>query len=393
MRAVAWHGKEDVRVDTVPDPVIEEPTDAIVRITSSAICGSDLHLYGVLGMFMEAGDILGHEPMGVVTEVGAEVTHIAAGDRVVIPFNISCGHCFMCDQALYSQCETTQNTRYGKGASLFGYTKLYGQVPGGQAEYLRVPQAHFGPIKVPEGPPDDRYLYLSDILPTAWQAVAYAGVPKGGSLAVIGLGPVGQFCTRVARAQGAESVFGIDIVPERLDMAARHGAVTIDGRAGGVAEILRERTGGRGPDAVIDAVGMEAHGSPVAGLMQKAAGMLPDAIARPLTERAGIDRLSALHEAFAAVRRGGTVSITGVYGGMVDPMPMMDLFDKQVQIRMGQANVRRWVDEILPLLHDEADPLGTADLATHRLPLEEAPRAYEMFQKKQDGCIKVVLTP
>jgi threonine dehydrogenase-like Zn-dependent dehydrogenase len=393
MRAVAWHGKEDVRVDTVPDPVIEEPTDAIVGITSSAICGSDLHLYGVLGMFMEAGDILGHEPMGVVTEVGAEVTHIAAGDRVVIPFNISCGHCFMCDQALYSQCETTQNTRYGKGASLFGYTKLYGQVPGGQAEYLRVPQAHFGPIKVPEGPPDDRYLYLSDILPTAWQAVAYARVPKGGSLAVIGLGPVGQFCTRVARAQGAETVFGIDIVPERLDMAARHGAVTIDGRAGGVAEILRERTGGRGPDAVIDAVGMEAHGSPVAGLMQKAAGMLPDAIARPLTERAGIDRLSALHEAFAAVRRGGTVSITGVYGGMVDPMPMMDLFDKQVQIRMGQANVRRWVDEILPLLHDEADPLGTADLATHRLPLEEAPRAYEMFQKKQDGCIKVVLTP
>ena len=392
MKAVAWHGRQDVRVDTVPDPEIQEPTDAIVRVTSTAICGSDLHLYGVLGMFMEAGDILGHEPIGIVEEVGRDITHIRPGDRVVIPFNISCGRCFMCEQALYSQCETTQNYQYGKGASLFGYTKLYGHVPGAQAEYLRVPMAHFGPIKVPEGPPDERFLYLSDILPTAWQAVAYAEVPKGGSVAVFGLGPVGQFCTRVAAAQGAE-VFGIDIVPERLDMAARHGVQVIDGRNGSVTELLRERTGGRGPDSVIDAVGMEAHGSPAAALMQRAAAMLPDAVARPLTERAGIDRLSALHEAFAAVRRGGTVSITGVYGGMVDPMPMMELFDKQVQLRMGQANVKRWTGDILPMVLDDRDPLGTGDLATHHLPLEEAPAAYEMFQKKRDGCIKVVLQP
>jgi threonine dehydrogenase-like Zn-dependent dehydrogenase len=325
--------------------------------------------------------------------VGAAVEHLKVGDRVVIPFNISCGHCFMCDQQLFSQCETTQVTEHGKGAALFGYTKLYGQVPGAQAEYLRVPQAQFGPVKVPEGPPDDRFLYLSDILPTAWQAVAYADVPKGGTVAVFGLGPVGQFCTRIARAQGVERVFGIDRVPERLEMAARHGVETIDARAGGVPELLRERTGGRGPDAVIDAVGMEAHGSPVAGVMQRAAGLLPDAIAAPLTEKAGVDRLSVLHQAIDAVRRGGTVSISGVYSGALDPMPMMQLFDKQIQLRMGQANVRRWTDDILPLVMDDADPLGTTDMATHHLPLAQGPEAYAMFQKKQDGCIKVVLHP
>ncbi|HEV7861388.1 MAG TPA: zinc-dependent alcohol dehydrogenase [Acidimicrobiia bacterium] len=393
MKALAWHGKEDVRIDDVPDPRIQEPTDAIVRITSTAICGSDLHLYRILGMFIDPGDILGHEPMGIVEEVGPAVEHLKAGDRVVIPFNISCGHCFMCDQQLFSQCETTQVKAQGKGAALFGYTKLYGQVPGGQADYLRVPQAQFGPIKVPEGPPDDRFLYLSDILPTAWQAVAYADVPKGGTVAVFGLGPVGQFCTRIARAQGVERVFGIDRVSERLEMAARHGIETIDARSGGVTELLRERTGGRGPDAVIDAVGMEAHGSPVAGIMQRATGLLPDAIAAPLTEKAGIDRLSVLHQAIDAVRRGGTVSISGVYGGAQDPMPMMQLFDKQIQIRMGQANVRRWTDEILPLVLDDGDPLGTGDMATHHLPLGQAPEAYAMFQKKQDGCIKVVLHP
>ncbi|HVW33720.1 MAG TPA: alcohol dehydrogenase catalytic domain-containing protein, partial [Acidimicrobiia bacterium] len=259
MKALTWHGIEDVRIDQVPDPRIEEPTDAIVRITSTAICGSDLHLYRVLGMFIDEGDILGHEPMGIVEEVGSGVTNLKAGDRVVVPFNIACGHCFMCDQQLYSQCETTQVRSESKGAALFGYTKLYGQVPGGQAEYLRVPHADFGPIKVPDGPPDDRFLYLSDIIPTAWQAVAYADPPKGGSLAVFGLGPVGQFCTRVARPLGAERVFGIDLVPERLEMAARHGVETIDARQGGVVEPLRERTAGRGPDSVVDAVGMEAH--------------------------------------------------------------------------------------------------------------------------------------
>ena len=206
MKALTWHGNEDVRVDTVPDPKIEEPTDAIVRITSTAICGSDLHLYSVLGMWIDEGDILGHEPMGIVEEVGTGVEHIAPGDRVVMPFNISCGHCFMCDRQLYAQCETTQVREYDKGAALFGYTKLYGQVPGGQAEYLRVPQAHFGPIKVPEGPPDERFLYLSDVLPTSWQAVEYASIPEGGSVAVFGLGPIGQMCARIARQKGAERV-------------------------------------------------------------------------------------------------------------------------------------------------------------------------------------------
>ncbi|HLJ09024.1 MAG TPA: alcohol dehydrogenase catalytic domain-containing protein, partial [Acidimicrobiia bacterium] len=311
MKALTWHGIEDVRIDTVPDPKIQEPTDAIVRITSTAICGSDLHLYRVLGMFIDVGDILGHEPMGIVEEVGPGVTNLKPGDRVVVPFNISCGHCFMCDQQLYSQCETTQVRSEGKGAALFGYTKLYGQVPGGQAEYLRVPHADFGPVKVPDGPPDDRFLYLSDIIPTAWQAVAYADVPKGGSLAVFGLGPVGQFCTRVARPLGAERVFGIDLVPERLEMAARHGVETIDARRGGVVDQLRERTGGRGPDAVVDAVGMEAHGSPVAAMMQRAAGMLPDPVAKKVTEKMGVDRLSVLYQAIDAVRRGGTVSISG----------------------------------------------------------------------------------
>ncbi|MGZ4171082.1 MAG: alcohol dehydrogenase catalytic domain-containing protein, partial [Solirubrobacteraceae bacterium] len=257
MKAVTFHGKRDVRVDTVPDPRIEEPTDAIVKITSTGICGSDLHLYEVMGAFMDEGDILGHEPMGVVQEVGPEVTHIKAGDRVVIPFNISCGHCFMCDQKLYSQCETTQVREQNKGAALLGYTKLYGQVPGGQAEYLRVPQAQFGPVKVPDGPPDERYVYLSDVLPTAWQAVHYADIPDAGTVAVYGLGPIGQMSARVARHQGAGRVFGVDLVPERLEMAARHGIEPLDARQGDPAERLRELTAGRGPDAVIDAVGME----------------------------------------------------------------------------------------------------------------------------------------
>src|SRR3954464_10693328 len=243
MRAVTWHGKRDVRVDTVPDPRIEEPTDAIVRITSSGICGSDLHLYEVLGPFLDEGDILGHEPMGIVEEVGAEVTHIAPGDRVVIPFNVSCVHCWMCTQGLMSQCETTQVREQGSGAALLGYTKLYGQVPGGKAELLRVPQAHFGPIKVPEGSPDDRFVYLSDVLPTAWQAVEYAAVPAGGSVAVFGLGPIGQMSCRVARHRGADRVIGIDLVPERLDLARRHGVDVIDASNGeDVVAAIRERT-------------------------------------------------------------------------------------------------------------------------------------------------------
>jgi threonine dehydrogenase-like Zn-dependent dehydrogenase len=393
MKALTFHGKRDVRVDDVPDPSIEEPTDAIVRITSTAICGSDLHLYEVLGMFIDEGDILGHEPMGVVEEVGSGVNDLKPGDRVVIPFNISCGHCWMCDRQLYAQCETTQVQEQEKGAALFGYTKLYGQVPGGQAEYLRVPQAQFGPIKVPDGPPDERFLFLSDVLPTAWQAVEYAAIPEGGSVAVFGLGPIGQMCTRIARHKGAETVIGVDSVPERLAMARRHDVETIDsGSIEDVPGAIRELTEGRGPDGVIDAVGMEAHGAPGAELAQKAAGMLPDSLAAKAIEKFGTDRLSALLESIDTVRRGGTVSISGVYGGAMDPMPMMQLFDKGVQLRMGQAHVRRWTDEILPLLED-GDPLGADDLTTHQLPLSEAPHAYSMFQKKEDGAIKVVLKP
>jgi threonine dehydrogenase-like Zn-dependent dehydrogenase len=394
MKAVAFHGKRDVRVDQVPDPRIEHPTDAIVRITSSGICGSDLHLYEVLGPFIDEGDVLGHEPMGIVEEVGPEVTHIAKGDRVVIPFNISCGHCYMCDQKLYSQCETTQVRDQGKGASLFGYTKLYGQVPGGQAEYLRVPQAHFGPIKVPDGPPDERFVYMSDVLPTAWQAVEYAAVPDGGTVAVFGLGPIGQMSARIAVHRGASEVFGIDLVPERLEMARRHGVHAIDLREhDDIAEALRSLTDGRGPDSVIDAVGMEAHGAPLGKLAQTLAGMLPDSIAEKMIEKAGVDRLSVLHATIDTVRRGGTISLSGVYGGMVDPMPMMDLFDKQIQLRMGQANVKRWIDDIMPLVQEDSDPLGVEDLATHKLPLDQAPHAYEIFQKKQDGAIKILLQP
>jgi threonine dehydrogenase-like Zn-dependent dehydrogenase len=394
MRALTWQGKRDVEVREVPDPVIQEPTDAIVRITTTAICGSDLHLYEVLGAYLNPGDVLGHEAMGVVEEVGSEVTHIAPGDRVVVPFNISCGRCWMCSRGLYAQCETTQVRDQGKGAALFGYTSLYGSVPGGQAQFLRVPQAHFGPIKVPHEGPDTRFVYLSDILPTAWQAVAYADVPTGGTLAVIGLGPVGQFATRIALAQGVERVIGVDLVPERLDLAEKHGVEVLDVRdVDDVAATLLEMTSGRGPDATIDAVGMEAHGSPRAQAAQTAVGLLPDALARPLIDRFAVDRLDALHTAIKSVRRGGTVSISGVYGGEADPMPMMEMFDRGVQLRMGQCHVKRWIDEIMPLVLDETDPLGTSDLATHLLPLEQAPHGYEIFQAKQDACIKVLLNP
>jgi len=394
MRALTWQGKREVEVREVPDPVIQEPTDAIVRITTTAICGSDLHLYEVLGAYLNPGDVLGHEAMGVVEEVGSEVTHIAPGDRVVVPFNISCGQCWMCSRGLYAQCETTQVRDQGKGAALFGYTSLYGSVPGGQAQFLRVPQAHFGPIKVPHEGPDTRFVYLSDILPTAWQAVAYADVPTGGTLAVIGLGPVGQFATRIALAQGVERVIGVDLVPERLDLAEKHGVEVLDVRdVDDVAATLLEMTSGRGPDATIDAVGMEAHGSPRAQAAQTAVGLLPDALARPLIDRFAVDRLDALHTAIKSVRRGGTVSISGVYGGEADPMPMMEMFDRGVQLRMGQCHVKRWIDEIMPLVLDPTDPLGTSDLATHLLPLEQAPHGYEIFQAKQDACIKVLLNP
>jgi len=393
VKAVTWHGKRDVRVDDVPDPTIQEPTDAIIKITTTNLCGSDLHLYEVLGPFMTAGDILGHEPMGIVEEVGGATGDLRVGDRVVIPFQMSCGHCFMCNEQLFTQCETTQVRDQGSGAALFGFSKLYGAVPGGQAEYLRVPQAQFTHILVPKGPPDERFVYLSDVLPTAWQAVRYAAVPDGGTVAVLGLGPIGDMAGRIALHEGAR-VIGVDLVPARLERAKARGMEVIDLREHeqDLGDALRDRTDGRGPDSVIDAVGMEAHGSPTTKLVQTVAGLLPGPLSRPLQEKAGVDRLAALYSAIDAVRRGGTVSVVGVYGGAADPMPMLTMFDKQIQLRMGQANVKRWAPDILPLLTDD-DPLGVDTFATHVLPLADAPDAYKTFQDKADGAVKIIFKP
>ncbi|MFD4630640.1 zinc-dependent alcohol dehydrogenase [Streptomyces sp. NPDC058284] len=394
MRALTWHGKRDVRVENVPDPELKDATDVIVRVTSTGVCGSDLHLYEVLGPYLDPGDILGHEPMGIVEEVGRDVTELSVGDRVVVPFNVSCGSCFMCDRGLHSQCETTQVKERGSGAALFGYTKLYGQVPGGQAELLRVPFGNTLPIKVPSGPPDDRFVFLSDVLPTAWQAVEYADIPAGGTVTVLGLGPIGAMAARIALHRGASLVVGVDLVPERLSRAHADGVKCLDLRRYGkdLGDAIRDLTDGRGTDAVIDAVGMEAHGAPLAKAAQWGVGLLPDALAEKLMDRAGIDRLNALYTAIDIVRRGGTVSISGVYGGAVDPMPLLTMFDKQIQLRMGQANVRHWVDDILPLLTDD-DPLGVDSFATHHMPLEDGPKVYQMFQDKEDGMIKTLLKP
>lgn len=394
MRALTWQGRENVQVQDVPDPVIEEPTDAIVEVTSTAICGSDLHLYGVLAPYLTPGDVLGHEFMGVVKEVGSDIRSLRVGDRVVVPFNISCGSCWMCSRGLFAQCETTQNYAQGKGASLFGYTSMYGAVPGGQAEYVRVPHANFGPLAVPEGPPDERYLYLSDILPTAWQGVVFADVPRDGSLLVLGAGPVGLMAVSAARYRGVEQVMCVDLVPERLAAATARGATAID--LGGVENVLDavlDLTAGRGADGVLDAVGMEAHGNPVAEKLIAGAARLPKALARKAIASAGIDRLAALHLAMECVRRGGTVSVSGVYGGAADPMPLMDMFDKGITIRMGQCHVRRWTDELLGIVQEAGDRLGVETLATHRVPLGQAADMYKTFRDKEDGCIKVVLNP
>jgi threonine dehydrogenase-like Zn-dependent dehydrogenase len=359
VKALTWQGTRDVRVEVVPDPRLEGPTDAIVRVTSTAICGSDLHIYDVMAPFLEKGDVLGHEAMGIVEEVGEAVPQLKPGDRVVISSIIACGSCFMCDRQLYAHCETTQVREHGKGAALFGYTSLYGAIPGGQAEFVRVPMAHFGLIPVPAWGPDERWLYLSDILPAAWQAVRYADVTPASSVAVLGLGPVGQLAARVALEIGAARVVGVDPVLSRIETAQMHGIEGVDSTGvDDLSEALRDLFDGRGPDAVIDAVGLDA-----------------------------------LHTAVKSVRRGGTVSVVGVDAGHPDAMPLMDMFDRGVQLRMGQAHVRRWVDEIMPLLVGPDDPLGVEDLATHRIPLSEAPLGYETFQEKRDGCLKVVLHP
>ncbi len=395
MRALTWQGTQKVAVEDVPDPTIQDGRDAIIRVTSTAICGSDLHLYSVLGPYLERGDVLGHEAMGIVEAVGPQAAdHLRVGDRVVVPFGIACGSCGMCALGLQSQCETTQVRSQGTGAALFGYTSLYGAVPGGQAQYLRVPQAHYGPVVVPDdGSPDERYLYLSDVLPTAWQSVEYASVPPGGSVVVVGLGPIGQMAARVALHRGADRVIGIDPVPERLAMAAKHGVDTVDSSTDDAVAAVLELTAGRGADATIDAVGMEAHGAPFAHAAHRVTALLPDAVGRKAMETVGIDRLAGLRTALATARRGGTVCVVGVYGGAADPIDLMSVFDRQLTLRFGQANVRRWIDALLPLVSDPADPLDVLGLRTHRLALEDAPRAYGMFQSKSDGCIKVVLDP
>lgn len=390
MKALTWQGKRKIEYSEVPDPRIEDQGDIIIKVSSTAICGSDLHLYEMMGPFMHAGDIVGHEPMGIVEEVGSAVKRVKVGDRVVIPFNISCGHCWMCERGLQSQCETTQVRSQNKGAAFFGYSELYGQVPGGQAEYMRVPHGDYGAIVVGSELPDHRYLFLSDVLPTAWQGVAYADVPKNGTLAVFGLGPVGQLAARIGTHLG-HRVIGVDPVPERRAMAQRHGIETMEFDKH-LAERLREATQ-RGPDAVLDAVGMEAHGSPGAQLLQQATGLLPDKVAQLAMENVSVDRTAVLHAAVRTVRRGGTISLSGVYAGAATPMPMLEMFDKQIQLRQGQCNVRHWTAQLLPITEDPRDPLGLDDLVTHTVPLSRGPELYETFQKKQDGCIKVVLEP
>ena len=391
MRALTWQGPGSVSVEDVPDATIIDPTDALIRVTSSAICGSDLHLLDVLGPFMHKDDVMGHEPMGVVVEIGAEVRDLRVGDRVVVPFVIACGHCYMCRRGLTTQCETTQNRDQRTGASLYGYTELYGSVPGGQAELLRIPFADFNAMKIHTDLPDQRYLFLSDILPTAWQGVEYAAVPEGGTLLVIGLGPVGQFATRIGLHRGYR-VIAVDLVPERRAMAERHGVETLDLTADLAQEILY-RTDGRGPHSVIDAVGMEAHGNPVVAFAQTAVGMLPSPAGKRLAKTLGVDRLAALMTALDSVQRGGTVSLSGVYGGVADPLPLLTMFDKGITLRMGQCNVHRWIPDLWPLVEDPRDPLGVGDLVTHEVPLEDAAQMYELFKNKEDGCIKVVLRP
>lgn len=394
MRALTWQGLGDVRVENVPDPVLQDPTDAIVRVTSTAICGSDLHLYGVLAPYLQKDYVLGHEFMGVVEEVGSGVSSLRPGDRVVVPFVIACGHCWMCDRGLFAACETTQIREMGTGAALFGFSSLYGSVPGGQPEMVRVPHADFGPVKLPQDFEDERFLYLSDILPTAWQGVKYANVGEEDTLAVLGLGPVGQLAVRSAALQGVKRIIAVDLVDERLALAKSWGAEIVDLReVDDVSDTLRDMTDGRGPDGVLDAVGMEAHGNPIAEKVVAGAARLPKALGRKAIETAGIDRLDALHTAIHSVRRAGTVSVSGVYGGMADPMPMMEMFDKGITMRMGQCHVRRWTGELLEIASRSEDVLGLESLATHHVSLDEAPDAYKMFQEKKDGCIKVVLKP
>ncbi|MGR3570888.1 zinc-dependent alcohol dehydrogenase [Brevirhabdus sp.] len=389
MRALSYHGRHDVRVDTVPDPEIVNPRDAVIEVTSTAICGSDLHLYdGVIPGVM-SGDILGHEFMGRVVEVGSDST-LKKGQRVVVPFTISCGKCFHCMKQQYSACDNSNPAEkqdlteplYGEALSgLFGYSHLTGGYPGGQAEYVRVPFSDIGPIVIPDGPSDEEVLFLSDILPTGWMAAENCDIEQGDTVAVWGCGPVGLFAIQSALLMGAHQVIAIDHYPHRLDLARKLGAKVIDYRRTRVLEALREMTGGIGPDAVIDAVGMESH------------GFAPDNVMDTIKQKVGVgaDRGHALREAIMACRKGGRISMPGVYGGFLDKFPLGAFMEKGLQWRTGQTHVQRYSQDLLRRIQE--GEIDTTFLISHRLPLEEAPRGYRNFHDNQDEWTKVVLTP
>ena len=389
MRALTWHGKEDIRCESVPDPIIEHPRDAVIKVTACAICGSDLHLYGGLMPGMKAGDVLGHETMGEVVEVGSENTKLKVGDRVVVPFTISCGYCFFCRRGLFSGCERSNPNRklaeelWGHSpAGLFGYTHLLGGFPGGQAEYLRVPYADFGPIKVPNGLSDEQVLFLSDIFPTGYMAADFCDIKPGDTIAIWGCGPVGQFAIKSAFLLGAERVIAIDTVPERLEMARKSGAETLDFMKDDIYGSLQEKTEGRGADACIDAVGTEAH----------ATGSFDSMLDRAKQAAfLGSDRPHVLRQAIHNCRNGGIVSIVGVYGGLLDKIPMGSAINRGLTFRMSQTPVQKY----LPILMDriEKGEIDPSFVITHRAPLEQGPDLYKTFRDKQDQCIKVVLKP
>lgn len=386
MRALVYHSAHEVKVDTVPDPVLQQPDDIILKITATAICGSDLHLYRGKVPGMKSGDILGHEFMGVVAETGPAVTSLAPGDRVVVPFVIACGDCFFCHQRLYSACETTNPGRGAvlnkkqlrSGAAMFGYTHLYGGVPGGQAEYARVPKANVGPILIPQTMEDEQVLFLSDILPTGYQAVLDAGVGQGSTLAIFGAGPVGQMAAACARMLGAETIFMVDHHPYRLEFArATYGAIPVNFDDADPAEVIVENTAWRGVDAAIDAVGFEAKGS----ALETALTTLK------LEGSSG----QAIRQCIAAVRRGGTVSVPGVYAGFIHGFLFGDAFDKGITFKMGQTHVQRFMPELLELIWQ--GKLNPGEIISHRLPLEQAAEGYRMFDRKEDSCSKVILLP
>ena len=388
MKALCWHGANDVRVDNVPDPTIINPRDAIVKITSTAICGSDLHLYNGFIPTMQSGDIMGHEFMGEVVELGSQVKNLKKGDRVVIPFAISCGSCFFCNRDLWSLCDNSNpnaglaEKMFGHSpAGLFGYSHLMGGYAGGQAEYARVPFADVGPLKIPDGLSDEQVLFLTDIFPTGYMAAENCDIQPGDTVAVWGCGPVGQFAIRSAFMLGADRVIAIDRVPERLQMAAAAKAEIINYEEIDAGEAVTEMTGGRGPDSCIDAVGMEAHGTGLDALYDKAKQAV----------RLESDRPTALRQVILACRKGGTVSIPGVYGGFVDKVPLGAAFNKGLTLKMGQTHVHRYLRPLLDRVQKgEIDP---SFVITHRMKLDEAPHAYEIFKQKKDNCIKVVLKP